>query len=48
VSAPSDDRVAIFLNEDAASARSPRVRETVELARRVLHADLHVIATRDQ
>jgi diacylglycerol kinase family enzyme len=48
VSAPSDDRVAIFLNEDAASARSPRVRETVELARRVLHADLHVVATRDQ
>jgi len=41
------DRVAIFVNEGAGSAGSPRVRETVELARRVLGADLHVTTTRD-
>ena len=40
--------VAIFVNEGAGSARSPRVRETVELARRLLDADVHVTATRDQ
>lgn len=44
----SGDRVAIFVNEGAGSARSPRVRETVEVARRILDADLHVTATRDQ
>lgn len=44
----SPGRVAIFVNEGAGSARSPRVRETVELVRRVLGADLHVTATRDQ
>lgn len=41
------DRVAIFVNEAAGSAGSPRVRETVELARHVLRADVHVTATRD-
>ena len=46
--AAAPDRVAIFVNEGAGSARSPRVRETVELARRLLDADVHVIATRDQ
>ena len=38
---------AIFLNEGAGSARSERVRRTVELARLLLRADLHVTATRD-
>jgi diacylglycerol kinase (ATP) len=39
---------AIFLNEAAGSARSRRVRRTVELAQRALQADLHVVATRNQ
>ena len=39
--------VAIFLNEGAGTGRTDRVRGTVELARRALDADLHVIATRD-
>jgi len=38
---------AVFLNEGAGSARSDHVRRAVELARRALDADLHVIATRD-
>jgi diacylglycerol kinase family enzyme len=38
---------AIFLNEGAGTARTVRTRRTVELARRALDADLHVIATRD-
>ena len=38
---------AIFLNEGAGTARTDRVRETVELARTALDADLHVTATRD-
>ncbi|MBA2263071.1 MAG: acylglycerol kinase family protein, partial [Chloroflexi bacterium] len=38
---------AVFLNEGAGSARSARVRRTVELARHDLAADLHVIATPD-
>lgn len=40
--------VAIFVNEAAASARSPRARLIVELAQRALAADVHVVATRDQ
>jgi diacylglycerol kinase family enzyme len=48
VSRSAADRVAIFVNEGAGTARSSRVRETVELARRVLNADVHVTATRDQ
>lgn len=38
---------AVFLNEGAGSARTDHVRRAVELARRALDADLHVIATRD-
>ena len=38
---------AVFLNEGAGSARTDQVRRAVELARRALDADLHVIATRD-
>ena len=38
---------AVFLNEGAGSARTDRVRRAVDLARRALDADLHVIATRD-
>ncbi len=38
---------AVFLNEGAGSARSPRVQRAVALVRRSLDADLHVIATRD-
>lgn len=38
---------AIFLNEGAGSARSDRVRRTVDLVQRQLDADLHVTATRD-
>ena len=40
-------RAAIFLNEGAGSARTDRVRGTIELARRALDADLHVTSTRD-
>jgi diacylglycerol kinase family enzyme len=40
-------RAAVFLNEGAGSARTERVRRAVDLARRALDADLHVIATRD-
>ncbi|HUH16538.1 MAG TPA: diacylglycerol kinase family protein [Methylomirabilota bacterium] len=40
-------RAAVFLNEGAGSARTDRVRRAVELARRGLDADLHVVATRD-
>jgi diacylglycerol kinase family enzyme len=36
----------IFVNEGAASARSPRVQSAVALTRRALDADLHVTATR--
>jgi diacylglycerol kinase (ATP) len=39
--------VAIFLNEGAGSAGSPRARQAVELARAALDADLHVTRTRD-
>jgi diacylglycerol kinase (ATP) len=38
---------AILLNEGAGSARSERVRRSVELARILLRAELHVTATRD-
>jgi diacylglycerol kinase (ATP) len=38
---------AIFVNEGAGSARSGRVRRTIELARRAIDADVHVTATRD-
>jgi len=38
---------AILLNQGAGSARSERARRTVDLARAVLKADLHVTATRD-
>lgn len=41
-------RTAIFLNEGAGSARTDRVRDAVDLARRALDADLHVTATRDR
>jgi diacylglycerol kinase (ATP) len=37
---------AIFVNEGAASAHTPRVQSAVALARRALDADLHVTATR--
>jgi diacylglycerol kinase (ATP) len=37
---------AIFVNEGAASAHSPRVQSAVALTRRALDADLHVTATR--
>jgi len=37
---------AIFVNEGAGSARSGRVRRTIELVRAALDADLHVTATR--
>ncbi|MCV0402539.1 MAG: hypothetical protein K5924_02385 [Chloroflexi bacterium] len=40
-------RAAVFLNEGAGSARTEPVRRAVDLARRTLDADLHVIATRD-
>ena len=39
--------IAIFQNELAGSARTPRVKEAVALARQRLNADLHVVATRD-
>ncbi|TMB84609.1 MAG: hypothetical protein E6J39_03430 [Chloroflexi bacterium] len=39
---------AIFVNEAAGSARTRRARRTVELAQRVLNADVHAVATRDQ
>jgi len=39
---------ALFVNEGAGSAHSPRVRSAVELARRTLDADLHVTSTRDR
>lgn len=38
---------AVFLNEGAGSARSPRVRRAIDLTRHALNADLHVTATRD-
>ena len=41
------ERAAVFLNEGAGSARTPAVRRAVDLARRALDADLHVIATRN-
>jgi len=44
---PPTRPAAVFLNEGAGSARTSPVRRTVELARRGLDADLHVIATRD-
>ena len=39
--------IAIFHNELAGSARTPRVREAVALARERLGADLHSVGTRD-
>ena len=47
---PADPAIetAILVNEGAASGRSARVQEAVELAARVLRADVHRIATRDQ
>jgi diacylglycerol kinase (ATP) len=39
--------IAIFVNEQAGSARQARVREAVSLAQRRLGADLHAVATRD-
>ncbi|MEO7296889.1 MAG: diacylglycerol kinase family protein [Candidatus Limnocylindria bacterium] len=42
-----EGRAAVFLNVGAGSARTPAVRRAVDLARRALDADLHVIATRD-
>ena len=39
---------AIFVNEAAGSARTRRVRRTVELAQHALNADVHAVATRDQ
>jgi diacylglycerol kinase family enzyme len=42
-----DAPAAIMLNESAGSARTERVRRTVELVRSRLDADLHVVATRD-
>jgi diacylglycerol kinase (ATP) len=47
VSDTANRPAAVFLNEGAGSARSARVRRAVDLARRSLDADLHVIATRD-
>ena len=38
---------AVFLNEGAGSAQTAAVRHAVQLARRALDADLHVVATRD-
>lgn len=38
---------AIFVNEGAGSARSQRVRRSIQLTRAALDADLHVTATRD-
>ena len=38
---------AILLNEGAGSARSERVRRSVDLVRVLLRAELHVTATRD-
>jgi diacylglycerol kinase (ATP) len=38
---------AIFVNEGAGSARSTRARRSVELARVLLHAEVHATATRD-
>ncbi|HEY8179508.1 MAG TPA: diacylglycerol kinase family protein [Candidatus Limnocylindria bacterium] len=39
--------IAIFMNELAGSARTPRVQEAVTLAQQRLGADLHIVATRD-
>jgi len=39
---------AIFVNEAAGSARTPRTRRTIELAQEALRADVHTVATRDQ
>jgi diacylglycerol kinase (ATP) len=39
---------AVFVNEGAGSAHSPRVRSAVALTRRALDADLHVTDTRDR
>jgi diacylglycerol kinase (ATP) len=44
---PPPRPAAIFLNEGAGAGRSPRTLRAVELARRALDADLHVVATRD-
>ena len=38
---------AIFVNQGAGSAHSPRVRRAIELTHRALDADVHVTATRD-
>ena len=38
---------AIVLNRGAGSATSERVRRSVDLARLLLDADLHTVATRD-
>ncbi len=42
-----DQSTAIFLNEGAGGGRTDRVRRAVDLTRRALDADLHVIETRD-
>jgi diacylglycerol kinase family enzyme len=47
VSPTARSPAAVFLNEGAGSARTARVRRTVDLVRRAMDADLHVIATRD-
>jgi diacylglycerol kinase (ATP) len=47
VSATARVPAAVFLNEGAGSARSERVRRAVDLVRRALDADLHVVATRN-
>ena len=39
--------IALFVNELAGSARTPRVQEAVTLARERLGADLHTVGTRD-
>lgn len=44
---PPPQPAVVLLNEAAGSARSERVRAAVDLTRRSLDADLHVIATRD-
>jgi diacylglycerol kinase (ATP) len=48
LSAPAERApAAIFVNEAAGSAASPRARRAIELTRRALDADLHATATRD-
>jgi diacylglycerol kinase family enzyme len=44
---PPAQRTAIFVNEAAGGGRTDRVRRTVDLARGVLDAEVHTVATRD-